>query len=324
MTRSLILLSIVLFACSSCSPFESSNNSGQQALPTFAKGPDGPKTLKQARDGFKTKLTRTGEKYGAPDQPDGKSFNLTKYKSSAGQLHAYITPDPKDGEKRPAVIWITGGDCNSIGNIWEAGSSDNDQTASPLQKAGFIMMYPSLRGGNDNPGRREGYLGEVDDVLAARKHLAALPYVDSDRIYLGGHSTGGTLALLVSEYSNAFRAVFSLGPIGNVAGYGQDYNYCSIDDEKEIGMRSPIYWLHGIKSPTFVFEGTDGSSNIESLQAMSAASSNENTVFLEVSGHDHFSVIWPLCNLLVDKIKADTGKVSNIKISASEMTALGN
>ena len=38
------------------------------------------------------------------------------------------------------------------------------------------------------------------------RFLAAQPYVDPARIYLGGHSTGGTLALLVAECSETFRA----------------------------------------------------------------------------------------------------------------------
>ena len=35
------------------------------------------------------------------------------------------------------------------------------------------MMFPSLRGGNNNPGSKEGFFGEVDDVLAAADLLQA-------------------------------------------------------------------------------------------------------------------------------------------------------
>ena len=66
------------------------------------------------------------------------------------------------------------------------------------------MMFPSLRGGNDNPGNKEGFLGEVDDVLAAADFLSKQEFVDPNRIYLGGHSTGGTLVLLVAACSNKF------------------------------------------------------------------------------------------------------------------------
>ena len=67
-------------------------------------------------------------------------------------------------------------------------------------------MFPSLRGGNDNPGRREGFFGEVDDILAATDYLARQPHVDPKRIYLGGHSTGGTMVMLVAESTDRYCA----------------------------------------------------------------------------------------------------------------------
>src|SRR5436305_720847 len=133
-----------------------------------------------------------------------------------GPTAAYLSPDPRDGKKHPAIIWITGGDCNSIGDVWTPEPRDNDQTAAAYRKAGILMMFPSLRGGNVNPGVREGFLGEVDDVLAAADFLAQQTYVEPGRIYLGGHSTGGTLVLLVAECSDRFRAVFSFGPVSDV------------------------------------------------------------------------------------------------------------
>ena len=85
------------------------------------------------------------------------------------------------------------------------------------------MMFPALRGGNDNPGIKEGFLGEVDDVLAAAALLRRQPYVDPDRIYLGGHSTGGTMVLIVAELSDRFRAIFSFGPADDVRGYPDQF-----------------------------------------------------------------------------------------------------
>ncbi len=60
------------------------------------------------------------------------------------------------------------------------------------------MMYPSLRGAHDNPGQPEGLFGEVDDMLAAITYARKLDYVDPERVYLVGHSTGATLALLTA------------------------------------------------------------------------------------------------------------------------------
>ena len=136
-------------------------------------------------------------------------------------LAAYLTPDPADAARHPAIIWITGGDCNTIGNVWSPQSPDNDQSASAYRKAGVVMMFPSLRGGNDNPGQQENFFGEVDDVLAAADFLARQTFVDPTRIYLGGHSTGGTLVLLTAEYSTRFRAVFSFGAVDDIRRYGK-------------------------------------------------------------------------------------------------------
>ena len=108
------------------------------------------------------------------------------YPAPSGNLAAYLSPDPGDGRKHPAIIWITGGDCNSIGDVWTPAPLDNDQTAAAYREAGIIMFFPSLRGGNNNPGVKEGFLGEVNDVLAALKYLKNQSYVDANRIYLGG------------------------------------------------------------------------------------------------------------------------------------------
>src|SRR5205807_8703685 len=121
-----------------------------------------------ARQGFQTKLTpRPAAKNSVPDPPP-HLFRTVRYDAPAGKLAAYLTPRPKDGKKHPAILWITGGDCNSIDEgCWTQGPPSNDQSASAFRKAGILMMFPSLRGGNDNPGVKESFLGEVEDVLAS-------------------------------------------------------------------------------------------------------------------------------------------------------------
>src|SRR5262249_32953726 len=218
---------------------------------------------------------------------------------------AYRTPAGKDGKRRPAIIWITGGDCNTIGDVWGEAEPKNDQTASAYRKAGIVMMFPSLRGGNDNPGIKEGFLGEVDDVLAAADYLAREEAVDPKRLYLGGHSTGGTLVLLVAEYNNRFRAVFSFGPVSDVGGYPSEFLPFDTSNHREVELRSPGRWLASIRSPTFVLEGTQG--NFGSLQAMSRATTNLMVHFLPIKGADHFSILAPTNALIARKILRDDG-----------------
>lgn len=281
-----------------------------------------PLTLKEARSGFKTTLRPSTDPRTPMEMPPPQLFRAARYPAQAGEFGAYLTPDPHDGKKHPAIVWITGGDCNSIGDVWTPGPHNNDQTAAAYRKAGIIMMFPSLRGGNTNPGLKEGFLGEVDDVLAATDYLAKQNYVDPKRIYLGGHSTGGTLVLLVAEYSNRYRGVFAFGPVDDVSSYGQDSGFLPFDisDHKEVQLRSPIYWLSNVQSPTWVMEGTGG--NIESLRAMSAKPDRSpNVHFMEIPNANHFETLAPSNELIADKILGDTGDVTNIVIASNELAA---
>ena len=279
-------------------------------------------SLVEARRGFTTKAVLQKGDRTPVAEPPAHLFRVVKYDSAVGKLAAYLTPAPKDGKKHPAIIWITGGDCNTIDEgSWKEGPAENDQTASAFRKSGIVMMFPSLRGGNDNPGTKEGFFGEVDDVLAAAEYLGKQPFVDPTRIYLGGHSTGGTLVLLVAECTDRFRAVFSFGPVDDVAGYGPEFNPFDTSNPREIALRSPGRWLAAVRNPVFVIEGkSDG--NLDALQTMARASTNPNLHFLPVQGANHFSVLAPTTRLLADKILRDTGATSNLEITEQEVNQL--
>jgi len=281
-------------------------------------------TLSAARTGFKTTLSPPSAQDMAQREPVEPAppavFKTITYPAPTGALAAYLTPNPGDGKRHPAIIWITGGDCNTIGDVWSPKSRDNDQTATAYRKAGIVVMFPSLRGGNTNPGTKEGFLGEVDDILAAAEFLGKQPYVDPARIYLGGHSTGGTLALLVSECSPRFRDVFAFGPVEDVSRYGTDSGFLpfNLTNDNEVKLRSPGYWLASIKSPTWVLEGTGG--NIDSLRAMARVSANPEAHFVEIQGADHFDTLAPTNELIATKILQDTGAASNIALTSDEVS----
>jgi dipeptidyl aminopeptidase/acylaminoacyl peptidase len=260
-------------------------------------------TLSEARKGYTTKIVRKGELEPAVPVPPKDVFNLIRFDARAGKLAAYVTPNPGDGKRHPAIVWITGGDSNSIGEMWTARPRADDQSAAAYRKAGIVTMFPSLRGGNDNPGRREGFYGEVDDVIAAAAYLAKLPYVDPSRIYLGGHSTGGTLVMLVAETTNRFRATFAFGPVGTPLDYGNWALFHAPGDQKEGWLRSPIFWLDSVNSPLFVIEGLMNG-NAGDLAAMQRANRNGNIRFIPVEKKGHVSVLAPANELIASRILA--------------------
>lgn len=290
-------------------------------------GPQGasrPKrTLAEARTGFTTHLVRQESEKEPVEAPPAGMYRVVSYPSPAGKMAAYLSEPPGSGGKSPAIIWIVGGFSNSIGaTSWEEASPDNDQSARAFHQAGIITMYPSFRGGNENPGFKEGFYGEVDDVLAAADFLAKQEFVDPQRIYLGGHSTGGTLALLAAEMGRPFRAVFSFGPTDDVTEYGKEVLPFDMSRRREGDLRAPRYWLHGIRSPVFVFEGTDPPSNVGSLEALEEASQNPLVRFHAIPGGTHFTILEPMTRLVAAKILADRGVASNMEFTEAELNGV--
>lgn len=279
-----------------------------------------PTTLAEARHGFQTQLTRQKQSGAPVIRPPAGVLDAVLYTSPAGELAAYISPSPGDGKKHPLIVWLAGGFSNSISDfVWTPAQAENDQSASVFREQGVLVMYPSLRGGNQNPGVMEGFYGEVDDVIAAARSASALDYVDPQRIYLGGHSTGGTLALLTAESTDLFRAVFAFGPVEDMREYGQKNLPFKASDAKEGDLRAPIKWLRAIRSRTFVLEGTRG--NIDSLKALAKAPHSSVISFHPISKADHFDLLQPISRLIAAKIKSDSGAETNIALSTEELSA---
>jgi len=254
--------------------------------------------LLESRQGFTTNVVSKQSDNQPVPQPPEDLFDLVKYQSPIGKMSAYVSKPADPTKRHPAIIWKFGGFGNGIGETaWQPQPKSNDQSASAFRNNDIVMMYPALRGGNDNPGFNECFYGEVDDILAAAEYLSQQPFVDPDRIYLGGHSTGGTLVLLCAASSDRFRAVFALGPVEDIRGYGNEMLPFNAGNQKEIKLRNPGDWMGSIKCPTFAIEGSGG--NAGSIHALIRRSFN-NELFhgYVVRGFDHFEVSGPVNEVL--------------------------
>ena len=287
-----ILLSVSLLSCNTRSkkkPSEQTKTSESEAPAVYKSA------LVEAREHFKTKLVKFNQMKEKPETPPKGLFSAVSFPTKIGNMDAYLGKVPEDGKLHPAMIWLTGGMGNGIDRVWEKADADNDQTASVFRKAGLVMMYPTQRGGGMSPGYEESFYGEIDDIIAARDFLAKQKGVDSNRIYLGGHSTGGTKALLVAESTDKFNAVFSFGPVSSVVLYGADDLTYDVKNKEENILRAPGAWLKDIVTPTYVFEGNAGESNVNELRLLKnlAEEKGGNLHFYEIDGKDHFSGLQP-------------------------------
>lgn len=269
----------------------------------------GNPTLASLRSNHQTIVKAESMMQVALPVPPPRLFEAVRYNSNGMSLAAFVTPDPTDQQKHPAIVWLTGGESNTLAEFWRKGSKQNDQTASPYRDAGVIMMFPTLRGGNDNTGNIEVNYGEVNDVIAAAKYLATLPYVDSSRIYLGGHSTGGTLALLVSEvvsssHPDLFKGVISFGATQETM-FLQEMSFDEGDKQRETDLRAPANWTQDIKVPTWIIEGKSLDSNYRELKPMCDKNKNPMLHCAFIPKHDHFSVLYPINRHIAQQIMAD-------------------
>jgi dipeptidyl aminopeptidase/acylaminoacyl peptidase len=133
------------------------------------------------------------------------------------------------------------------------------QAAIVYRDAGFVIFTPMLRGENGNPGDFELMYGEVDDVIAAGNFVARLPYVDTHRIFLSGHSVGGTLTMLAAMMPSPYRAAVAISGAPDQKLWVQDQDSATkvyaIDDPREVRLRSPMYFPGSIRCPLYLYDG---------------------------------------------------------------------
>ena len=205
----------------------------------------------QARRRFHTKLRKKGpspQPWSPVQSPPG--VTEVEYRSGELRLKAWVNQLADEGRKYPAVLFLLGGFAFDL--------SDWEQT-KPYRDAGFVVLTPMLRAENGQPGFWSYLYDEVDDALAAAEYLSKQPYVDTSRLFIAGHSIGGTMTLLTAMTSKRFRAAASF----DGACYRHDFvtqpDRLPFDysDPQEILLRSPMAFASSIKCPLRIYHATE-------------------------------------------------------------------
>jgi dipeptidyl aminopeptidase/acylaminoacyl peptidase len=205
-----------------------------------------------ARRSFQTKLVHQGpapQPWDIEVPPPG--VQEIEYVSGNLKLKAWVDKPAAPKPLKPAVLFLHGG--------FAFGEDDWEQ-AQPFRDAGYVTMLPMLRGENGLPGSYSMFYNEVDDVLAAADTFAKIPGVDPKRIFIAGHSVGGTLTLLAAMTTNRFRAAASFSGSPDQIRWSRFQPESIVFDRKdprEMYMRSPLAYPRSFKCPARLYYGTD-------------------------------------------------------------------
>jgi dipeptidyl aminopeptidase/acylaminoacyl peptidase len=140
--------------------------------------------------------------------PERVTWKSKDGKEIAGLL--YTPRNTKLGAKHPAVLWIHGGPEGQ--DVFRS-----DGWAQYLAQSGYVVLEPNYRGSTGygevfrNLNVEDSNGGEVDDVAAGARYLAARGLADPARIAIGGGSHGGTMvAYAITRYPALFAAAIEL------------------------------------------------------------------------------------------------------------------
>jgi dienelactone hydrolase len=208
-----------------------------------------------------------------------------EYESSGGKLKAWLfRPQLAQQQTHSALVYLHGG---------FAFAKDDFADCRPFTEAGFVVMCPTFRGENGNPGDFEMMFGEVDDAAAAIRWLATQKGVDPDRIYVFGHSSGGVIAAMLALYDKL--PIRHTGSAGGL--YGPDLFTLEpetvpfdLGDNNEKQMRVVIGNIRWMKRRHYAFVGDSDVHMQKDTAKLEANSSKAPLKIIELAGDHHSSL----------------------------------
>jgi photosystem II stability/assembly factor-like uncharacterized protein/pimeloyl-ACP methyl ester carboxylesterase len=116
-----------------------------------------------------------------------------------GRLRVIINK-PKSEEKLPAVLFIPGYTCSSINGLTE--THPYGRVVNAFAEAGFVVLRieKSGLGDSENTPSCEScdLADEIENFEQGLLKLQSLPYVDTSKVFIFGHSMGGIVAPAVA------------------------------------------------------------------------------------------------------------------------------
>lgn len=255
-------------------------------------------TLMEARKAYSTHLVvsvKAPQEYAYSSVPNGAQE--VTYASGALRLKGWLST-ARPGKVSPAIVFLHGGFAMDAGD-WAVGQQ--------LVKEGYIVFMPQLRAENGNAGSFEMFGGEVDDAIAAGVYLQGVPGVDPKRVYVVGHSVGGSLAILAAQMPSPYKASASLSGFARLTEWIDHFPRIvpfDLKNANERAIRDPYLYVTSVQVPLFMFTEVANSYAVEAnetfCQTVNETSSCRHTV---IKG-DHQTMIEPAIRATVAQFRS--------------------
>jgi len=202
---------------------------GGQTIPVEVLRDGAKVALQLALADLREELEGSTVTYSSVAHPDG-------YRLRAIVTEPISSPRAKDG-KLPAFLYVQGIICDTIDRPALPDAVDT-RLVHAMAKAGFVTMRVDKPGLGDSEGpacSEIDFTTELEGFKAALRHLASLPNVDPDRIYIFGHSMGGVIA----PYLSADTPVRGTIVYGTLARTWFEYQLENVRRQSELAGESP-------------------------------------------------------------------------------------
>ena len=184
------------------------------------------------------------------------------------RVHSFLVkpPDFSPSKKYPLLLLIHGGPQGEWGESWTY-----RWNAQVFAAAGFVVAMPNPRG---SVGYGQKFTDDIsgdwggkvyDDIMAVTDYVAALPYVDGERLAAAGGSYGGYMVDWLLGHTNRFKALVSHAGVFDLrseAGETEELWFVNWEfkgmpwDNPDLYARwSPSSFVKDFKTPTLVMHG---------------------------------------------------------------------
>jgi dipeptidyl aminopeptidase/acylaminoacyl peptidase len=184
------------------------------------------------------------------------------------RVHSFIVKPPNfsPARKYPVLFLIHGGPEGAWGESWTY-----RWNAQVFASAGYVVVEPNPRG---STGYGQKFIDEIngdwggrayDDIMTVVDAVAALPYVDVDKMAAAGGSYGGYMIDWLLGHTSRFKALVTHDGVFDLASEAREteelwfplweFRGMPSDSPEQYNKWSPSNYTREFKTPTLVIHG---------------------------------------------------------------------